>query len=143
MMSLATAITETMRAHELTTAQLAKRLGMEYDRANLYRMLNGVTKEPRLGTLIQLCIALETSPSELLELAGVWSPNTPGQATPDDLRLRGAFGQVRALPMAMQQRAVPLVEALATGWLTAEDDEEESLDADVGPAERPPAAGEA
>ena len=36
MMSLATAITETMRAHELTTAQLAKRLGMEYDRATLY-----------------------------------------------------------------------------------------------------------
>ncbi len=85
-MSLATAIEETMRAHELTTAQLAKRLGMEYNRSNLYRMLNGVTKEPRLGTLVQLCIALETSPSELLELAGVWSPDTPGQATPDDRR---------------------------------------------------------
>jgi len=125
MMSLATAIEETMRAHELTTAQLAKRLGMEYDRANLYRMLNGVTKEPRLGTLVQLCIALETTPSELLELAGVWSPDTPGQATPDDLRLRGAFGQVRTLPIAMQHRAMPLVEALATGWLTAEDDEED------------------
>ena len=124
-MSLATAIEETMRAHELTTAQLAKRLGMEYDRANLYRMLNGVTKEPRLGTLVQLCIALETTPSELLELAGVWSPDTPGQATPDDLRLRGAFRQVRALPIAMQHRAMPLVEALATGWLTAEDDEED------------------
>jgi len=117
-MSLATAIKGTMRAHELTTAQLAKRLGMEYDRSNLYRMLNGVTKEPRLGTLVQLCIALETSPSELLELAGVWSPDTPGQATPDDLRLRGAFGQVRALPMAMQQRAVPMVEALAAAWVT-------------------------
>jgi len=37
----------------------------------------------------------------------------------------------------MQQRAVPLVEALATGWLTDEDNEEE------GSAERPPAAGEA
>ncbi len=124
-MSLATAIEETMRAHELTTAQLAKRLGMEYDRANLYRMLNGVTKEPRLGTLVQLCIALETTPSELLELAGVWSPDTPGQATPDDLRLRGAFRQVRALPIAMQHRAMPLVEALATGWLTDEDDEKD------------------
>jgi len=125
MMSLATAIEEIMRAHELTTAQLAKRLGMEYDRANLYRMLNGVTKEPRLGTLVQLCIALETTPSELLELAGVWSPDTPGQATPDDLRLRGAFGQVRALTIAMQHRAMPLIEALATGWLTDEDDEKD------------------
>jgi len=143
MMSLATAIEETMRAHELTTAQLAKRLGMEYNHSNLYRMLNGVTKEPRLGTLVQLCIALETSPSELLELAGVWSPETRGQATPDDLRLRVAFGQVRTLPMAKQQRAVPLVEALATGWLTDEDDEEERLNANAGPAERPVTAGEA
>jgi len=143
MMSLVMAIKETMLARGLTSGEVAQRLGMEYDRSNLYRMLNGVTKEPRLGTLVQLCIALETSPSELLELAGVWSPDTPGQATPDDLRLRGAFGQVRALPVATQQRAVPLVEALATGWLTDEDDEEESLDADAGPAERPPAAGEA
>ncbi len=142
-MSLATAIEETMRAHELTTAQLAKRLGMEYDRANLYRMLNGVTKEPRLGTLVQLCIALETSPSELLELAGVWAPGVPGGATAEDLRLRGAFRQVRALPMATQQQVAPLVEALATAWVPDEDDEEENLDEDAGPAERPAAAGEA
>jgi len=50
---------------------------------------------------------------------------------------------VRALPVAMQQRAVPLVEALATGWLTDEDDEEERLNANAGPAERPVTAGEA
>jgi len=142
-MSLATAIRETMLARGLRTVELAKRLGLEYDRANFYRMLNGATKEPRLGTLVQLCIALETSPSELLKLAGVWAPGVPGGATPDDLRLRGAFGQVRALPMDMQHRAVPLVEALATGWLTDEDDEEEGLDADAGPPERPAAAGEA
>ena len=54
----------------------------------------------------------------MLELAGVWSPDTPGQATPDDLRLRGAFGQVRALPIATQQRAVSMVEALAAAWVT-------------------------
>ncbi len=120
-MSLATAINETMLARGLTTAQLAQRMGEEYDRATFYRVLNGVTKEPRLGTLVQLCIALETSPSELLDLAGVWSPKTPGQATPDDLRLRGAFGQVRLLPIATQQRVVPLVEALATAWTTVDD----------------------
>ena len=138
-MSLAMAIKETLRARGLTAAGVARRLGLglKQDRVTFYRMLGGRTMEPRLGTLVQLCIALETSPSELLELTGVWSPDTPGQATPDDLRLRGAFGQVRALPVAMQQRAVPLVEALATGWLTDEDNEEE------GSAERPPAAGEA
>ncbi len=121
-MSLATAIKETMLARGLTTAQLAARLGMEHNRATFYRLLNGATTEPRLPTLIQLCIALETNPSELLDLAGVWSPETPGQATPDDLRLRGAFARVRALPVATQQRVAPLVEALAMAWTRAPDD---------------------
>ena len=60
------------------------------------RMVNGATKEPRLNTLVQLCIALEANPSELLEPAGVWSPERLGCASPDDVRLRGAFGQARA-----------------------------------------------
>ncbi len=75
-MSLAHAITQTMQAHDLTTAQVAARLGKTQDRATFYRALNGATQEPRLGTLVQLCIALGTSPSELLDLAGVWSPDT-------------------------------------------------------------------
>ncbi len=112
-MSLANAITQTMQAHGLKTAQVAERLGMEQDRATFYRMVNGATKEPRLGTLVQLCIALETSPSELLELAEVWSPDTPGRVGPDDLRLRQAFSQMGALPMDGKQWAVPLVAALA------------------------------
>jgi len=62
---------------------------------------------------VRLCIALETSPSELLELAEVWSPETPGRAGPDDLRLRQAFGQLRALSAEGKQWAVPLVAALA------------------------------
>jgi len=114
MMSLANAITQTMQAHGLKTAQVAERLGMEQDRATFYRMVNGATKEPRLGTFVQLCIALETTPSQLLELAEVWSPDMPGRAGPDDLRLRQAFGQLRALPVEGKQWAVPLVAALAT-----------------------------
>ncbi len=121
-MSLATAIKETMLVRGLTTAQLAGRLGMEQDRATFYRLLNGATTDPRLPTLVQLCIALETNPSELLDLAGVWSPETPGPVTPDDLRLRGAFAQVRALPVATQQRVAPLVAALALAWTIASDD---------------------
>jgi len=113
-MSLAHAITQTMQAHGLKTAQVAERLGETQDRATFYRMLSGATKEPRLGTLVRLCIALDTSPSELLELAEVWSPDTPGRAGPDDLRLRQAFGQIGALPMNGKQWAVPLVAALAT-----------------------------
>jgi len=127
MMSLANAITQTMQAHGLKTAQVAERLGMEQDRATFYRMVNGATKEPRLGTLVQLCIALGTTPSELLELAEVWSPVKPGRAGPDDLRLRQAFSQMGALPIDGKQWAVPLVAALAMaltarGELRADDD---------------------
>jgi len=128
-MSLATAIKQTMLAHGLTTAEVATHLGEEQDRATFYRMVNGATKEPRLPTLVRLCIALETNPSDLLELAGVWSPETPGYASPDDLRLRGAFGRVRALPMDTQQRVIPLVEALALAWLPEEG--EQSANADL------------
>jgi len=70
---------------------------------------------------------LDTTPSELLELAGVWSPDTPGRAGPDDLRLRQAFGQLRALPADGTEWATPLVTALASaltarGELRADDD---------------------
>ncbi len=119
-MSLAQAITQTMQAHGLKAAEVAGRLGEAQDRTAFYRTLNGETKEPRLNTLVQLCIALDTSPSELLELAEVWSPDTPGRVRPDDLRLRQAFGQMRALPTDGKQWAVPLVAALATA-LTADD----------------------
>ncbi len=127
-MSLAHAITQTMQAHGLKTAQVAERLNIIQDRATFYRMVNGATKEPRLGTLIPLCIALETTPSELLELAGVWSPDTPGRAGPDDLRLRQAFGQISALPANGKQWAVPLVAALAaTTAITGEPSADENL----------------
>ena len=113
-MSLAHAIAHAMQAHGLKTAEIAALLGMAQDRTTFHRMLNGATKEPRLVTVVQLCIALETTPSELLELAGVWSPDTPGHAGPDDLRLRQAFGQIGELPMDGKKGVVPLVTALAT-----------------------------
>ncbi len=126
-MSLAHAIIQTMQAHELKAAQVAERLGKTQDRATFYRMVNGVTTAPRLATVVQLCIALETSPSELLELAEVWSPDTSGRVGLDDLRLRQAFGQLRALPVEGKQWAVPLVAALSTalaaeGTQSADDD---------------------
>ncbi len=129
-MSLANAIKQTMQAHGLKTSQVAERLGMEQDRATFYHMVNEATKEPRLGTVVRLCIALETTPSELLELAGVWSPEMPGRAGPDDLRLRQAFGQMGALPVEGKQWAVPLVAALTTAWMPSlrEGDGERSAD---------------
>ncbi len=120
-MSLAQAIIQTMQAHGLKAAHVAERLSQTQDRATFYRMVNGATTEPRLGTLVQLCIALDTTPSELLELAGVWSPDTPGRAGPDDLRLRQAFGQLRALPADGKEWATPLVTALASALTATEE----------------------
>jgi len=131
MMSLAHAIKQTMQARDLTSAAVAERLGETQDRTTFYRTLNGATKEPRLNTLVQLCIALETSPSELLELAEVWSPETPGRAGPDDLRLRQAFSQMGALPLDGKQWAVPLVAALATAMAA---NGEQRRGEDVSPA---------
>jgi len=132
MMSLAHAITQTMQAHGVKSVDIAERLGETQDRATFYRLVNGSTTEPRLGTLIQLCIALETSLSELLELAEVWSSDTPGRAGPDDLRLRQAFGQLRALPAAGKQWAVPLVAALAATLATT-DEQRTDDDLALGP----------
>ncbi len=131
-MSLAHAIAQTMQAHRLTSAQVAERLGETQDRATFYRLLSGATKEPRLGTLIPLCSALETTPSELLELAEVWSPEMPGRAGPDDLRLRQAFGQISALPANGKQWAVPLVAALAATLATT-DEQRTDDDLALGP----------
>ena len=132
-MSLAHAIRQTLDVRGLTTAVVARRLEGEQDRATFYRLTNGATTEPRLGTLIRLCRALETSPSDLLELAEVWSPDMPGRATPDDLRLRGAFGRVRALPVATQQRVVPVVEAVALAWPPAGGEQSATADLEGAP----------
>jgi len=132
-MSLANAIKQTIQAHDLTTAEIAGRLGDAQDRTTFYRTLNGATKEPRLNTLVQLCIALETSPSDLLELAEMWSPERPGRASPDDLRLRDAFGQARALSQAGKHWAVPLVAALATAWTSSPREIEGGRSADDNP----------
>jgi DNA-binding Xre family transcriptional regulator len=113
-MSLTHAITQTMQAHDLTTAEVAKRWKPTQTRATLHYMLNGATQEPHLNTLLQLCVVLEISPSELLELAEVWVPDTPGRMGPDILRLRHAFGHIGTLPPDGKQWAVSLVTALAT-----------------------------
>ncbi len=71
-MSLSEAIKQTMNARDLSTAEVARRLGEGCDRATFYRLLSGATTEPRLGTLVGLCEVLEISPTELLQLAGLW-----------------------------------------------------------------------
>ncbi len=114
-MSLSDAIKQTMNARDLPTAEVARRLGEGYDRATFYRLLNGATTEPRLGTLVGLCEVLEISPTELLQLAGLW-PHRDRLADALDLRLRGAFSRLQALPNDEKRRAARIVGSIADSW---------------------------
>jgi len=114
-MSLADAITRTIDVRDVPTVEVARRMGQDYDRATFYRLATGATTDPRLGTLIVLCRALDVAPTELLHLAGCWpASNHPSDVL--DLHLRAAFAQVQALPTAEKQRAATLIAALADAW---------------------------
>jgi transcriptional regulator with XRE-family HTH domain len=121
-MSLAEAIKQTMNARRLQTAEVARRLGEGYDRATFYRLLNGATTEPRLGTLLGLCRVLEVSPTELLQLAGLW-PYIERPVDVLDVRLRDAFAQLQSLPVDDKRRAVSVVTCIAETWHNTSDDE--------------------
>jgi len=114
-MSLSEAIKQTMNARDLSTAEVARRLGEGCDRATFYRLLSGATTEPRLGTLVGLCEVLEISPTELLQLAGLW-PQRDRAADAQDVRLRRAFARVQCLPHEDKRRAVAVVTAVVDGW---------------------------
>jgi transcriptional regulator with XRE-family HTH domain len=121
-MSLAEAIKQTMNARRLHTAEVARRLGEGYDRATFYRLLNGATTEPRLGTLLGLCRVLEVSPTELLQLAGLW-PYIERPVDVLDVRLRDAFAQLQSLPVEDKRRAVTVVTCIAESWRKTSSDE--------------------
>ncbi len=115
-MSLATAIRAAMDARGLRSAEVANRMVEAadnwYDRATFYRLLSGATRDPRLGTLITLCTALEISPTELVRMAGVW-PHHARPTDPLDLELRAVFAHMLALPIAEKERVADLVAAIA------------------------------
>ena len=119
-MALAEAIKEIMDARGLRTADVARRLGEGYDRATFYRLLNGATTEPRLGTLIGLCQVLDVSPTELLQLAGLW-PYRERPVDTLDLQLRNAFAQLRLLPFEDKRRVVSVVSCIAEAWEPKQD----------------------
>jgi transcriptional regulator with XRE-family HTH domain len=122
-MSLSEAIKQTMNARDLPTAEVARRLGEGYDRATFYRLLNGATTEPRLGTLVGLCEVLDISPTELLQLSGLW-PHRDRLADALDLRLRSAFARLQSLPTQEKRRAAKIVGCIADSW-DAQSDEPE------------------
>ncbi len=120
-MSLATAIKAAMSARGFRAAEVTKRMVAGDDTWNdhttFYRILNGATPDPRLGTLITLCTALEVSPTELVRMAEVWPYHErPTDAT--DLALRAVFAQMQTLPAAEKRRVAALVAHVAEAYST-------------------------
>lgn len=116
-MSLVDAIRQTMDVRAVSTAEVARRMGEDAHVGTFYRLANGATRDPLLGTFIVLCRTLDVAPTEFLQLAGVWAASEPEHPVDAlDLHLRAAFAQARALPPAEQQHAVTLIAALTDAW---------------------------
>jgi transcriptional regulator with XRE-family HTH domain len=80
----------------LRPAEVADRLGGKRNRATFYRLLSGETNDPRVSTLLEICSALTTSPSELLQLAGLLQYQERSLKL-IDVELRQAFGEMQQL----------------------------------------------
>jgi transcriptional regulator with XRE-family HTH domain len=95
-MSIGKAVRDLIEARGLRPAEVADRLGGKRNRATFYRLLSGETTDPRVSTLLEICYALTTSPSELLQLAGMLQYQERSMDL-IDVELRQAFGELQAL----------------------------------------------
>lgn len=121
--SLAEAISQILAARGLRHEEMARRLGDNRYRGPFYRLMTGRTTDPRLGTFIDVCLALEVTPTELVQLAGLW-PHKDREPDALDSTLRAAFARLQALPTEDKRSAIRLVSGIAEGW---RDDGEISL----------------
>jgi DNA-binding Xre family transcriptional regulator len=112
-MALKDAIWLVMMARGLSKAEVARQLRVTH-RTNFYRILSGQTQQPYLGTLRAICTTLDVSPTDLLELADLWSTGSHA-VDPMDVRLRAVFARLRALPRENKPPAITLVMAVAHG----------------------------
>src|SRR6266511_6410803 len=95
-MSIGRAVRDLIEARGLRPAEVADRLGGKRDRATFYRLLSGETSDPRVSTLLEICGALTTSPSELLQLAGMLQYQERSLKL-IDVEHRQAFGEMQQL----------------------------------------------
>lgn len=81
------------------------------DRASVYRVLNGSTRNPQVTTLAAICRALDVRPQEVFERAGLWS----AENGPKDARhaeLRALWVSLGCLPDRERMRIIEVVRAL-------------------------------
>ena len=95
-MSIGKAVRDLIEARGLRPAEVADRLGGKRNRATFYRLLSGETTDPRVSTLLEICNSLTTSPSELLQLAGLLHYQERSLEL-IDVELRQAFGEMQTL----------------------------------------------
>jgi transcriptional regulator with XRE-family HTH domain len=113
-MAIAEAVRELIEARGLRPAEVADRLEGKTNRATLYRLLSGNTSDPRVSTLLEICNALTTGPSELLQLAGLLQYQERSLKL-IDVDMRQAFGEMqqldeedRRLCLALLRRVIDL-----------------------------------
>ncbi len=95
-MAIGKAVRDLIDARGLRPAEVADRLGGKRNRATFYRLLSGETTDPRVSTLLVVCNCLTTSPSELLQLAGMLAYQGRSMDL-IDVELRQAFGELQQL----------------------------------------------
>jgi transcriptional regulator with XRE-family HTH domain len=95
-MAIGKAVRDLIEARGLRPAEVADRLGGKRNRATFYRLLSGETNDPRVSTLLEICHSLTTSPSELLQLAGLLHFQERSLKL-IDVELRQAFGELQGL----------------------------------------------
>jgi hypothetical protein len=112
-MSLNNAIQTLLSTRNIHAADAAISMG-DRNRATFYRMLNGSTGDPRISTLVEACRVLRTTPSHMLELAGLWE--TPPSEDELDRRLQRAITRLQNLPRERKELAISQVEVLLSIW---------------------------
>ena len=95
-MSIAEAVRELIEARDLRPAEVADRLDGKTNRATFYRVPSGTTYDPRVSTLLEICNGLTTSPSELLQLAGLLQYQERSLKL-IDVDMRQALGEMQQL----------------------------------------------
>jgi transcriptional regulator with XRE-family HTH domain len=95
-MSIGGAARDVIGARGLRPADVADRLGGVRNRATFYRILSDETKDPRTGTLLELCSALAITPDELLQLAELYR-GEGRQLKLIDVQLRQAIDETELL----------------------------------------------
>ncbi len=110
-MAIGKAVRDLIEARGLRPAEVADRLGGKRNRATFYRLLSGETNDPRVSTLLEICNSLTTSPSELLQLAGLLHYQERSFKL-IDVELRQAFGELQSLNEDDRRRCLAMLRGL-------------------------------